>query len=158
MLERDNKNDNAMNTPDQDGKLTKTKTSRGATTTRKKKTSTTTSKKKASYKIVSGSSKTSGTKKKTTRKTSSARSTAKFASAAPAPTVPEAGLGARAALRESARPRMVSAEERQQMIAKAAYHLATQRGFHTSDPRQNWIDAEAEVDSMLAEERGAPAE
>jgi hypothetical protein len=53
---------------------------------------------------------------------------------------------------------MVSAEERLQMIAKAAYHLATERGFHTSDPRQNWIDAEAEVDSMLAEGRGTPAD
>jgi hypothetical protein len=53
---------------------------------------------------------------------------------------------------------MVSAEERQQLIAKAAYHLALQRGFHTSDPRQNWIDAEAEVDSKLAEPGGFPAE
>ena len=153
MLESDNKNGNAVNAPGTDGKITKTRTSRGATTTLKKKTTTTNPKKKASYKIVSRSTTTASAKKKATRKTSSKRSTAKSAS-----TVPEAGPGARGSIQQSARPRMVSAEERLQMIAKAAYHLATERGFHTSDPRQNWIDAEAEVDSLLAEGRGASAD
>lgn len=37
-------------------------------------------------------------------------------------------------------------EERHSLIAEAAYYLYLQRGSW-SDPRQNWLDAEAEVDA-----------
>jgi chromosome segregation ATPase len=43
----------------------------------------------------------------------------------------------------------VSAEQRLQMIAEAAYFRAEARGFHGGDPVADWIDAEAEVDAQI---------
>ncbi len=37
-------------------------------------------------------------------------------------------------------------EDRQQMIATAAYYLAERRGFNSSDEIQDWLEAEAEID------------
>lgn len=43
----------------------------------------------------------------------------------------------------------VSTEQREHMIAEAAYYLAEQRGFHDGDPLQDWLDAEKEIDHRL---------
>ncbi len=51
-------------------------------------------------------------------------------------------------------PAPVSPEERHRMIAEAAYYIALRKGFN-SDPRENWIQAEAEIAARLkAEGRG----
>jgi hypothetical protein len=45
----------------------------------------------------------------------------------------------------------VSADQRQQMIAEAAYFRAERRGFDRGDPLEDWCEAEAEVDARLRE-------
>lgn len=47
----------------------------------------------------------------------------------------------------------ITAEQRQQMIAEAAYFLAERRGFNGGDPGQDWLEAEAEIERRL---KGAP--
>lgn len=44
----------------------------------------------------------------------------------------------------------ISAEERQRMIAEAAYFRAQQRGFTGGDPLADWLAAEEEIDRRLA--------
>jgi len=48
-----------------------------------------------------------------------------------------------------ARP-AIDAEVRRQMIARAAYYRAEQRGFAGGSELQDWLEAEAEIDQMLA--------
>ena len=48
----------------------------------------------------------------------------------------------------------VSAEQRRQMIAEAAYFRAERRGFDAGDPLKDWHEAEAEVDARLRELAG----
>ena len=43
----------------------------------------------------------------------------------------------------------ISSEERQHMIAEAAYRRAEKRGFITGGENQDWFDAEKEIDAML---------
>ena len=43
----------------------------------------------------------------------------------------------------------VSSDERHRMIAEAAYHRAEKRGFMNGDPVQDWLEAEAQVESEL---------
>jgi hypothetical protein len=43
----------------------------------------------------------------------------------------------------------VTAEERYQLIAKAAYHRAEQRSFTPGAELDDWLAAEAEIDGML---------
>lgn len=50
----------------------------------------------------------------------------------------------------------VSADERERMIAEAAYFRAQQRGF-TGDPLEDWLSAEAEVDRRLRNGADAPS-
>ncbi len=47
----------------------------------------------------------------------------------------------------------VTAEERWEMIAQAAYFRAEKGGF-SEDPLVDWLEAEREIDAML-EQRGA---
>lgn len=44
----------------------------------------------------------------------------------------------------------VSAEERNEMIAVAAYYLAEQRGFTAEGATDDWLQAEQQIDRMLA--------
>ncbi len=44
----------------------------------------------------------------------------------------------------------VTAEERQRMIAEAAYLRAERRGFVGGDPAEDWLSAEAEIDQILS--------
>ncbi|MCP5424549.1 MAG: DUF2934 domain-containing protein [Gammaproteobacteria bacterium] len=39
-----------------------------------------------------------------------------------------------------------SLEQRERMIAEAAYYLAEARGFQGGSPVQDWLDAEATID------------
>ncbi len=48
----------------------------------------------------------------------------------------------------------IDPEIRRQMIARAAYYRAEQRGFAGGSQLQDWLDAEAEIDRMLA---GSPS-
>ncbi len=43
----------------------------------------------------------------------------------------------------------IDAEERQRLIAEAAYIKAERRGFEGGDPGQDWKEAEAEIDRLL---------
>ena len=54
-------------------------------------------------------------------------------------------------------PIAISPDERQRMIALAAYYRAEQRGFMNGDPMRDWLEAEAEVTMRLQEaETGNP--
>jgi hypothetical protein len=44
---------------------------------------------------------------------------------------------------------VISPQERHRRIAEAAYFLALRRGVGQSDPQQNWIDAERQIDAEL---------
>lgn len=44
----------------------------------------------------------------------------------------------------------VTSEERQKMIAEAAYLRAEKRGFVGGDPAEDWLIAEAEIDKILS--------
>jgi chromosome segregation ATPase len=48
-----------------------------------------------------------------------------------------------------------SPEQREQMIAEAAYRRAQQRDFQGGDPVNDWLEAEREVDRMLSESASA---
>jgi hypothetical protein len=56
---------------------------------------------------------------------------------------------ARGASRKVSRATSVSSEQRQQMIARAAYLRAERRGFAPGAEMQDWLEAEAEVDQRL---------
>ena len=43
----------------------------------------------------------------------------------------------------------ITSEQREHMIAEAAYYIAEQRNFQGGDPRQDWLQAEAEIDRRL---------
>ena len=43
----------------------------------------------------------------------------------------------------------VTPDERHRMIAEAAYHRAEKRGFMNGDPVQDWLEAEAQIESEL---------
>jgi hypothetical protein len=45
--------------------------------------------------------------------------------------------------------RRMTAEQREQMIAEAAYYRAEGRGFADGDPFLDWLDAEREIDALL---------
>jgi hypothetical protein len=45
--------------------------------------------------------------------------------------------------------RTITVERRHSMIQEAAYLRAEKRGFQGGDPRQDWIEAEREIDTML---------
>jgi len=49
----------------------------------------------------------------------------------------------------SAEKKSGNAQDRQQMIATAAYFRAERRGFDGADPVVDWLAAEAEVDEMF---------
>ena len=43
----------------------------------------------------------------------------------------------------------VEREDRQHMISTAAYYRAERRGFNGGDEMQDWLEAEAEIDTIL---------
>ena len=44
---------------------------------------------------------------------------------------------------------------RRVLIAEAAYYRALRRGFAGSDPLEDWLAAEAEIDTLLETQEGA---
>ncbi len=66
------------------------------------------------------------------------------ASKAPAARVPRVRTGKAAA---------IPLEQRRYYVEVAAYHIAERRGFAPGDPLQDWVQAEAEIDRLLAEGR-----
>lgn len=61
------------------------------------------------------------------------------------------GSATKAARRVSndARHTLVSAEERERMIAVKAYYCAERRGFAPGHEMEDWCEAEAEIDRQL---------
>lgn len=53
---------------------------------------------------------------------------------------------------------VVSPEQRHQMIEVAAYYRAARRNFSPGDELTDWVEAEAEVDQLLAAAPPAEAE
>lgn len=54
--------------------------------------------------------------------------------------------------KNSAAPRggqQITQEQRQRMIAEAAYFRAMERGFNGGDPVDDWLIAEREIDRLL---------
>lgn len=49
--------------------------------------------------------------------------------------------------------KVLSPEERQRMIAEAAYYRALQRGFSGGDSVEDWLAAEREIDERLMRAR-----
>lgn len=43
----------------------------------------------------------------------------------------------------------ITPEERQQMIAEAAYFRAQHRGFTGGSPEHDWLEAEREIDNVF---------
>ena len=43
----------------------------------------------------------------------------------------------------------ISAAQRERMIAEAAYYRAEQRRFEGGDPLQDWLEAQAEIDTRI---------
>ncbi len=90
------------------------------------------------------------TEKKTAAKRSSAARRKPVAATAPGKTRRKTATTAK-----SAKPRQaITPEERQRLIAQAAYLRAESRGFTGGSPEQDWLEAEIEIDAMLMK-RGA---
>jgi hypothetical protein len=54
------------------------------------------------------------------------------------------------ATRKSAVASKVSPEERHHLIEVAAYFIAERRGFHGISSHEDWVQAEMEIDAMIA--------
>ena len=50
----------------------------------------------------------------------------------------------------SVEPMTPTAAERQEMISVAAYYRAERRGFAPGEAEQDWLQAEVEIDQLLA--------
>lgn len=68
---------------------------------------------------------------------------------------PKAAPKARAAkvVSRSGKPAGVAPEQRRNYIEMAAYYIAERRGFAPGNPLEDWVQAEAEIDRLLAEGR-----
>ncbi|MBK9019010.1 MAG: DUF2934 domain-containing protein [Sulfuritalea sp.] len=84
--------------------------------------------------------KTVTTEKKPTVKMSDPKPTPKKAPAKPA-------------VARAKKPKSVPAEQRRNYIEMAAYYIAERRGFAPGNPLEDWVQAEAEIDRLLAEGR-----
>lgn len=72
--------------------------------------------------------------------------------AAAAPKTAKAVTTSSAAKRKPApKTNVITSEERQRMIDEAAYYIAQKRGFAGGDPRQDWLEAAAQIDRMIME-------
>jgi hypothetical protein len=56
-------------------------------------------------------------------------------------------------VRSRAKKPTIGQEQRRNYIEVAAYYIAARRDFAPGDPLQDWIEAEAEIDRLLAEGR-----
>ena len=67
----------------------------------------------------------------------------------PKPAAPLAG--AKAVRPRAKKPANVSAEQRRNYVEVAAFYIAERRGFAAGDPLQDWVQAETEIDRLIAE-------
>jgi len=49
------------------------------------------------------------------------------------------------------KPAGIPLEQRNYYVEVAAYHIAERRGFTPGNPLEDWVQAEAEIDRLLAE-------
>jgi len=75
------------------------------------------------------------------------------AKAKPAPEAVTATTAAKPARTRARKPAGVPPEQRRHYIEMAAYYIAERRGFAPGDPLKDWVQAEAEIDRLLAEGR-----
>ena len=73
------------------------------------------------------------------------------AKARAAPKVALKPVAAKPARSRAKKPPAVAAEQRRYYVEVAAYHIAERRGFAPGDPLQDWVQAEAEIDRLIAE-------
>jgi hypothetical protein len=71
----------------------------------------------------------------------------------PAVKVSEAKAAPKPAAPRAKKAKSVPAEQRRNYIEMAAYYIAERRGFAPGDPLEDWVQAEAEIDRLLAEGR-----
>jgi hypothetical protein len=94
------------------------------------------------------------TRKKSTKKSGKKKSTAKKA---PARTSKSPKKRPSPKKKPVAKPELVlgvTPEQRQHMIAIAAYVRAEKRGFVGGDAKNDWVQAEAEIDALLKKKIG----
>ena len=72
------------------------------------------------------------------------------AKARAAPKVALKPVAAKPARSRAKKPATVAAEQRRNYVEVAAYHIAERRGFAPGDPLADWIQAEAEIDRLIA--------
>jgi len=87
-----------------------------------------------------------------------AKLTAKPEPAAKAKTTPKAKTAPKVAAARPAQPRgrkpaAIPQEQRKHYIEMAAYYIAERRGFASGNLLDDWVQAEAEIDRLLAEGR-----
>ena len=73
--------------------------------------------------------------------------------AAKAPAAKTAPVAAKPARSSAKKSSVVPAEQRRNYIEMAAYYIAERRGFAPGNPLEDWVQAEAEIDRLLAEGR-----
>ena len=96
---------------------------------------------------------TGATKSKPATKVGAAKTaTGKAAPKTVAKAVPKAAAAkpARASVKK---PASIPPEQRRNYIEMAAYYIAERRGFAPGNPLEDWVQAEAEIDRLLAEGR-----
>jgi hypothetical protein len=106
---------------------------------------------KAKLAVKAAPAKKSGGTVKTVAKTA-----AKAAPKTAPKAVPKAAPKPRAKKPGGAAPRQpstVPAEQRRNYVEMAAYYIAERRGFAPGNPLEDWVQAEAEIDRLLAEGR-----
>jgi hypothetical protein len=66
---------------------------------------------------------------------------------------PKKAAAPKAARAPAKKPKSVPQEQRRNYIEMAAYYIAERRGFTPGNPLEDWVQAEAEIDRLLAEGR-----
>jgi outer membrane biosynthesis protein TonB len=61
--------------------------------------------------------------------------------------------GAKPAKPRAKKPAGVPSEQRRHYVEMAAYYIAERRGFAPGNPLEDWVQAETEIDRLLAEGR-----
>lgn len=76
---------------------------------------------------------------------------APVAKTAAAPKTAPKAAATKPARSRAKKPAVVSLEQRRNYVEVAAYHIAERRGFALGDPLEDWAQAEAEIDRLIAD-------
>lgn len=96
----------------------------------------------------------SKSRSKSPAKTAKAATTKAAAPKPPPATKSVAKPATQRAAKPAGRPKRsaaISQEQRRNYVEVAAYYIAERRGFTPGDPMQDWVEAESEIDRLLAE-------